>query len=272
LGGFKELDELLTVQGDFQVHSDIKGRLLNEFPKITDKGGKVFFGGNQSWFLDKIQRTGGCGPTAAANILAYLALYDPAMAQALGVDPDELRTQKGFLDFMDRVYQTVTPFEIKKTANRMKGLIPDFPDTIGLWPVSVFSDKVIQFADKNGISLTANKLTNLDIRNGRLVLNTIGRSAGLKFIENAIDKNLPIALHITFNKIKMTRVPDDHPYNIDRHWATITGYEKTAGDTILTVSSWGQEWTISYAGLSQSWRSPILAAGSGMVYFEAAVK
>jgi len=87
------------------------------------------------------------------------------------------------------------------------------------------------------------------------------------FIQNAIYNDQPVALLNTFNKTEMINTVTQSSVNTQRHWVTITGYEKNESDMILTISSWGIEYSMSYKALYESWQSP-LAAGSGMICFE----
>ncbi|MDR2547407.1 MAG: hypothetical protein LBC96_07890 [Lachnospiraceae bacterium] len=277
--------EVYTVFRQIRLEHTERGGLQNLFPKIYDEENNTFFGGWQNWWSDDypIRADGGCGPVAAANILAYMALNNPAIAEALGVDPEVLLTKSGFIDFMNLVYKTVTPLEkeeyatlfgilssviekVEPVVNSYKDLPIDLPDdlseeqdTFGFWPVQLFKKKVVDFANTNNLSLTPTMLSN--------TISTIKYDEGLTYIYNAIDKDCPIALLNLLNVTKMTRVDNGRISNTQTHWVTITSYENVKDDTILTVSSWGAEWLISYNDLYESWQSPY-AIGSGMVYFE----
>ena len=52
----------------------------DEFVKIL-YGDEKYFGGNQFWYSTHVGKVSGCGPVAAANILAYLAQTYPEMTQ-----------------------------------------------------------------------------------------------------------------------------------------------------------------------------------------------
>ena len=257
----------------------VKTELRNPFPVVVDNNGNPAYGGNQTWFQHDIQKEGGCGPVAATNILAHMALSDPAIAAAFGLDPDPtvFLTQNAYKDFMDNVYQTVRPYEIEEIIDRLRERFPNsfryienktkVPTTIGLWPISPMAEKTVEFAAQHGVILDYTTLTNGDIRNGSYKFESIGYSQGMIFIQNAIYNDQPVALLNTFNKTEMINTVTQSSIDTQLHWVTITGYEKNENDMILTISSWGNEYTMSYKALYESWRSP-LAAGSGLICFE----
>jgi len=238
--------------------------LQNSFPMID--GTK--FGGNQWWFSTKMGRVGGCGTTSATNILAYMALNNPDIAAALGLDTSKLLIEAEYTAFMEQVYQCVTPM-----------VIPGINFTIGIWPPSELGDATVKFASQNGVNLSYQSLTVSDITVGDALRNgilstlltdtptSIGYSEGIRFIQEGLSKDCPIALLNTFNPVAMTN--NNRNQSTQQHWVTITDmkYDYTQSDYILTVSSWGERYEISYNELYESWQSPI-AIDSGMLYFE----
>ena len=68
--------------------------------------GRLSRGADQEWYRDVWQRRAGCGPTAAAMILDYLAFTCPDLA---GLGAPEARTSEGFLTHMEAVWPYVTP-------------------------------------------------------------------------------------------------------------------------------------------------------------------
>jgi len=94
---------------------------------------KSYFGGAQEWYSSEWGRRAGCGPTCAANILAYLALTHPAL-QALYSDKSMERTE--FLRHMDEIFSFVTP------------------GPMGLNRVELFADGVVAFAASRNVLLT----------------------------------------------------------------------------------------------------------------------
>ena len=73
---------------------------------LTLPDGTLCRGGDQDWYRDVWQRRAGCGPTAAAMILDYLAFTCPDLA---GLGASEARTSEGFLTHMEAVWPYVTP-------------------------------------------------------------------------------------------------------------------------------------------------------------------
>ena len=204
-----------------------------------------------------------------------MALYDPSIAEALGLDPATLLTKEGFAAFMERVYQVVTPLEIEGAINALDHVnkIPfvnldtsKLPTSLGLWPVGIMAAKTVEFASQNGADIKPVSVTNGDIRGGKIVLDRIGYDQGKSFIMNAIANGYPVALLNTFNPTPITNVSGSSTTETKQHWVTITGSELTGNDMILTISSWGGEYTMSYNDLYDSWQD-LSAIGSGMVYF-----
>ena len=73
---------------------------------LTDALGTQYRGADQEWFRDVWQRRAGCGPTAAAMILDYLAGSGPSLAP---LAPAGDRSPEGFLPYMEAVWTCVTP-------------------------------------------------------------------------------------------------------------------------------------------------------------------
>ena len=73
---------------------------------LTAPDGVSCRGADQDWFRDVWQRRAGCGPTAAAMILDYLAAVHPSLA---ALAPAGARTPADFLAYMEALWAYVTP-------------------------------------------------------------------------------------------------------------------------------------------------------------------
>ena len=73
---------------------------------ITGPDGAVTHGADQDWFPDLWQQRAGCGPTAAAVILSYLARTRPELAPLY---PEGAMDRASFTGLMCRVWEHVTP-------------------------------------------------------------------------------------------------------------------------------------------------------------------
>ena len=95
----------------------------------------------------------------------------------------------------------------------------------------------------------------------------ISYTEGIQFIQEGLSKNAPVALLNTFNVTEMSNSTESKDSTM--HWVTITQieYNQVNQDFVLTVSSWGNKYTMSYNELYESWIS-VTAIESGMVYFE----
>ncbi len=69
-------------------------------------GDTLCHGADQNWYKNRFQRTAGCGPTAAAVLLYYLAQRHPA---AHRLCPQRVATKEEFVPLMQAVWADVTP-------------------------------------------------------------------------------------------------------------------------------------------------------------------
>ncbi|GHU68769.1 hypothetical protein AGMMS49983_21690 [Clostridia bacterium] len=75
--------------------------------EITDKKGKIHFGGVQYWFPKKgYIPQGACGATVGANIFGYLTRTQGDKQIA---EPGDLQRKAGFLEFMKKAYPFLYP-------------------------------------------------------------------------------------------------------------------------------------------------------------------
>lgn len=97
-----------------------------------EKTDRTYFGGSQSWYAAEWNRRAGCGPTCAANILAYLALTRPELRALYGY---ETMRVESFARHMEDVYRFVTP------------------GNMGLNRIEMFLEGVAAFAQSRGVAL-----------------------------------------------------------------------------------------------------------------------
>jgi len=232
--------------------------------------GFIYYGGNQDWFSSDIRINGGCGPTAAANIVAYLALTNPEYSDMF---EGYYMTQESYASFMEMIYdQYVTPIEIYEPGGLLDAvvdglvseIIPGLSFTTGLdsfpgnlyedpitfgVPPTAFGQGVVQLASDNGIDLDYEVIMEGD--------SSIAEVATI--IENQIANNNPVALlnildSVLMNYTSPSAAPDDPPKGrpMDLHWVTIVGIREdiTTGAYELDVLTWGGTGTIS---LNELW-------------------
>lgn len=268
------------------VGLDKKNALRTHLAYVAD-GDCTAVGGNQAWFNNQVYVDGGCGVVASSNILAYYALLDPALADAFGVNKASLSTKEGYLAFMEHVGQTVVPYDTTKLQKIFSGLSNSF----GVWPVSRMADKTVDFAKQNGVTLTYQSLTTADVSMEDILTSagifgaplsaawhlskkrSIGYDEGIAFIQAGLQKDCPVALLTAFEEVEMKGIETFNgavkDKSMTQHWVTITAaeYNTVTMDYDLTISSWGEQFTISYNQLYNSWKS-VKALDSGLVYFE----
>jgi len=185
------------------VYSILHPELLT----ITDEqANKSYFGGAQEWYSIERSRRAGCGPTCAANLLAYLAQTRPELRALYDYDKMDL------VDFslhMEEVYKFVTP------------------RTGGLNRVEYFSEGVEDFAASRGISLKPQVFS----VSGNM---TRGRPSASEFVEFAkagISSDCPLGfLVLTRGREKRLQY---------WHWITITTIDIEDGCAIATASDEG---------------------------------
>lgn len=208
------------------VYSVLRPELLT----ITDgQTQETHFGGNQAWYSKERSRRAGCGPTCAANIMAYLALTRIELKCLYEYEKMDL------VDFslhMEELYRFVTP------------------RTGGLNRVEYFSEGVEDFSASRGILLKPQVFEVF----GNM---SKGRRSAAEFIEFAkegLSSDCPLGfLVLTRGREKKLQ---------GWHWVTITSLELTDGRTIATASDEG----ISRSFDLKLWYISTRMRG-GLVYF-----
>ncbi len=176
--------------------------------RITDGNGDLsFFGGIQSWYSTEWRRRGGCGPTCAANILAYLAFSRPELRALYGYESMSL---PAFAQHMEEVYEFVRP------------------GVRGLHQAEVFSEGSVAFAKSRGALLHPHVFSALGNRNR----DRHSVSELLAFVRSGLSSNCPIGfLNLTRGKVKSIQ---------GWHWITITEARAEDCSLFVTASDEGQ--------------------------------
>ena len=157
---------------------------------ITD-GDTVWQGADQEWFPRQIQRWCGCGPTAAAVMLSYLAQTRP---RCRALWPQVSMDRASFTAFMCQVWDYVTPREH------------------GLHRPEMFQTGVAAFAAARGVALQASVLEIPAARTRRPSFGAVSA-----FIRSGLEGDCPVAfLNLSNGKVAQ----------LDRwHWVSIVGLE-----------------------------------------------
>ncbi|MDQ2087131.1 hypothetical protein RBH29_11910, partial [Herbivorax sp. ANBcel31] len=223
----------------------------------------IFYGGAQSWFERDSQRFGGCGPAAAANVLAYMAVNDSELAGLYDYDTNNINSVD-FASYMETLYNYVTPFELYKAEereDRKKFIPPSFGIGIG-----DFIKGVEEFAEDRNINLKANWSDEKGTFNNVVA-----------YIREGLEKDRPVALINVFNpdlkEIEyIDAYGDKRTSDFDRHWVVITSMaeDKNTGDIEITASTWGGIVTLSLNDVYDGAQSNFLNNFSrpGVIYFE----
>ncbi|MBU3128897.1 hypothetical protein [Clostridium tagluense] len=165
-----------------------------------------YYGGSQYWFPKKFHKLSGCGPVAAANITAYLAQIFEDKYHAL-------YPYKGIANKVDFTFHMI---EIRKYVK---------PGIFGLTSVRKFSDSVLAFAKKRGVSLVPHILDD----------NSSTMQDAINFISKALSQKLPIAILVLKHPLVEFK-------EYTWHWMTITNLLLNSKDNIyyLSVSTYGE--------------------------------
>ena len=166
----------------------------------------LYYGGSQYWFPNKFHQLSGCGPVAAANITAYLS-------QTFEDKYNGLYPYKGIINKNDF---TAHMIEIRKFVK---------PGFFGLTSVHKFSDSVLSFSKKRGVSLVPHILDD-DAANIKDAVN---------FIFQALNQRLPVAILVLKHPIKEFK-------EYTWHWMTITGLKENPINNLfnIIVSTYGE--------------------------------
>ncbi|WP_163192285.1 hypothetical protein [Clostridium thermarum] len=173
---------------------------------------KISYGGNQYWFPKKFHQLSGCGPIAAANITAYLAInfddkYMPLYPYKGNIN------KKEFLLHMIEVRKYVVP------------------GWRGLTSVHKFADNTLAYASEKGISLVPHILED----------DTVNIMEAVQFISQALEQRLPVAILVLTHPIKELK---EYVW----HWMTITHLKLNPADNkfYITTSSYGERREVNF--------------------------
>lgn len=169
--------------------------------QIADGGG-ISYGAHQIWYRSWLGRMGGCGPTAAANLLWYLTATRPEICAPLLVGDGTIRADMQRL--MEEVWKYVTP--------GMRGVDK----------ASMLADGAVRFGADHGVSLKSRILEIPPAVRERPAL-----AETQAFLENAFRQDLPVAfLNLSNGAVR----------SLDSwHWVTLI-----AVDSFLRVEMYDQ--------------------------------
>ncbi len=209
-----------------EKYSDEYGRIIalkgsDKFIEIWDKS-KNFYGGNQNWFSNIIQRKGACGTVAAANMTAYIAFNNKEYSNLYQY---ENFNKENFLEHMIDMNKYLYPLQVPYT---------DIP--LGIWSTRRLKKGVEEFAKNRGVPIRGVEF------NDRFNKNNI-----IEFIKNALKENLPVAMLIGFNSnLKNIKVIQPNGCNWNQlefklHWVVITELliNNSIDKVLVKVSTWG---------------------------------
>lgn len=201
-----------------------------ELLTISDENTNTsFFGADQEWYSAEWSRKAGCGPTCAANIMAYLALSRPELRSLYGY---ENMSHSNFTSHMEDIFRFVTP------------------GPLGLNRVEMFSSGVTAYAESKGINLTPHVF---EVQSNML-RNRPDVSQFINFTQTGLSSDCPLGfLNLTRGRVK----------NIQAwHWITITAAD--IGENSLIAYASDESKKISFD--LRLWYQTTRMSG-GLVYF-----
>lgn len=173
-----------------------------------EKTDRSFFGGIQDWYSTEWSRRAGCGPTCAANLLAYLAFSRPELRPLYRYEKMNL---SDFAQHMEEVYRFVTP------------------GNMGLNRVEMFSDGVAGFAGSRGILLHPHAFRVL----GNMAKGRPDVSALMEFVRAGLASDCPVGfLNLTKGRVKNLQ---------SWHWVTVTAADMENSSIIVSASDEGRQ-------------------------------
>lgn len=185
--------------------------LRHKFVEIFDENNKKYYGGNQKWLGKRSKVSNGCGPVAAANLMAYLSKYEYYRKL---YDEDDFSIEK-FTNFINKMY-----FLLK-------------PGIFGLISINKFISKIQDYGHSKNIKLRAESLDRFN--------KNFNYYSCYSFIRNALIRDLPVA---AFN-LDLRK-----SFSFGWHWMVITRiFENKNNDLIVVVSSWGRKYELPFKRL-----------------------
>lgn len=180
-----------------------------ELLMITDQAtGRRYYGGSQSWFAEDWPRKAGCGPTCAANVLAYLAQAHRSLG---GLYPYPDMSLEHYTRHMEEVYRFVTP------------------GCRGLNRAEAYAQGVAGFARSRDVQLTPH----LFRAPGNAQRNRPSAGDFAAFVQAGLAADCPVGfLNLTRGRVK----------NIQGwHWVTITAADASESSLIAIASDEGRK-------------------------------
>lgn len=216
---------------------------------LSADGNRVYYGGDQSWFVKKVDRECCCGTVAAANVMAYLAKTHSSLRNLYQYNIDEI-TQEDFIKHMNDLYPFVKPAKL-----------PFINAGAGVPFMKWYGNGVENYAKSRGVNLTANWVTNIK-----------GFKSVVKYIKEGLLRECPVAF-VNWLNPKLKKVLWESPVNKKQiyqdfqfHWVTITAlWENNGnGEVLLEVSSWGGRATICFNDI---WLNKTVGGYFGLMHF-----
>ena len=207
-----------------------------------------FYGGNQNWFDRQVQRGSACGPTAVANIVAYMATRDAGRYGALYGHDDF--SKASFTAHMNDTIAYVNS-TLGVTINGK-----DYSMPFGIWSTGALASKTKAFATSRGVTLTDHQLKKSAFGGGY--------NGAVQFVKDGLSNDRPVAmlLYADYANAYMDNGTLVMPYA--NHWMTITEmqYDVNKKDYDLVFSTWGESRHVDF---NSTWgKNPVV----GLMYFE----
>lgn len=172
-----------------------------ELLTLTD-GNQTWNGADQEWYQENWRRRSGCGTTAAAHLLSYLAKVKPNWKVLY---PHHSREKSDFLSFMNELWNYVTP------------------GSMGVNSVNKLTCGISNYAKEKNVTLSFHKLNIPQLKTARPTIEQC-----TTFFRTAMENNSPVAfLNLSAGNIK----------GLDSwHWITIIAIQEQSDGSILCTA------------------------------------
>jgi hypothetical protein len=212
-----------------------------------------YYGGDQGWFAGiypkyDILWNGGCGVIAASDYIAYMN----KVGYYTGCSISDINniTKNDYLTFAHEMASYLDPSMIPLIFSLNNG-------TYGV-STSNFQNGVKEYLSTKNQNVKSSFVP--------ILLDKVAKKCVINEIRKQIKADKPVPLKIgLLNFVKLYRCDDGKCEDTNYHWVTITGIKEdyAINDTILYISSWGEEY---YIHLNELYL--LAAEDTGVVIFD----
>lgn len=234
-------DDRLEVQkyGSDPLNCDVFNYNLSRESYVSIDNGK-YYGGNQSWFsmYNYDIECAGCGLIAAADSLIYLEQSNDKYMGLTGIDNLNDVSMNDYFDYVNRVYQYITPTHINQFFSLVfEWFSGEYYTAIGIPPFQ-FSEGLTSYLIDHNINVSLGHVS--------------GQYSALNDVIDSIQKDIPVYGYVFTDEVVHCVLKSNSGVitygEFDKHWVVVTGIhiDNIAGETNCIFSTWGKKGTLDY--------------------------